>query len=60
MIKFSENPLTISEKSLKFSVVYVTVAENFSDISLIPNGFSLNEILKRLSPRISEIPLIQI
>ena len=37
--------MTISEKTLKFSVVSITVTENFSDFSLIPSGFSLNEIV---------------
>ena len=41
-ILFSENPLGISEKTLKFSVVSVIVTENSSDFSLIVNGFSLN------------------
>ena len=37
-ISFNENPLGISEKSLKFSVT-VTETENVSDFSLIVSGF---------------------
>ena len=50
--------MAISDKSLNLSAVSVTVTANFSDLSLIPSEFLLNEIVKKESLRMSEIPLI--
>ena len=53
-ISFSDYPLGISEKSLKFSITVAETTENFRDFSLIiVSGFSVNEILGKESLKIS-------